>query len=523
MLTADPIKLNNKLSKSRRVVKTREDISSPTQKKAQNLLDREKAIEKSSRLFILLNQQYVGKYGTKNPHSDVNDAITFAIRIFLERDGNPTTTRLKTLEDEVSDIGANYRNNVQAAKQAKVMKEEKEREVHVATVAKAQKDAYVRPHLSHEQTTQWSVLGTLQTLSHEEKNAEEKRKLDKKGADYRVALRGQIDRQREKELAQQAEKRKIVEDMERHSRRLEMEEDRKKERLAEKFLRDKDIILNQIDEVKRRREEEKAEAVAFQQREMARAQRMLAEEEEEKEAGRQRQKASRDRLLIENEKDKARKKDLLDERRLEEQRMQREYEEKLEREEKARANAFQSRIDNLAKIGNSFETTGAGAVAKENARKEEMRMLADIRKKEIADTEREDAKIRKMKASLREAEVSNRALVEQKEVIKAKEREEARRMGEKFQKEAMDNEADKLRVVENRKAAALKLRQNLDEQMAVTRQGQSRTSKEALTDIELKINQDIIKKLEEDPDLQERIIERLHAAPQRKNAGFKYG
>lgn len=219
MLTADPIKLNNKLSKSRKPVKTRqgEELRSPTQKRAQDLLEREKAIEKSSRLFILLNQQYVAKYGTKNPHSDVNDAITFAIRNFLERDGNPTTSRLKTLEEQVADIGANYRKNVAATKAAKKEQEEQRVEEHRQAVIKAERDAYIRPHLTHEEATQWSVLGTVQALSHEERQAEERRKQERKGAAYRSALRQQIDSQEERHRAEQEEKRRQVAEMERYN------------------------------------------------------------------------------------------------------------------------------------------------------------------------------------------------------------------------------------------------------------------------------------------------------------------
>lgn len=326
MLTADPIKLNNKLSKSRRPVKTRQDIGSPTQRKAQSLLEREKAIEKSSRLFILLNQQYVAKYGTKNPHSDVNDAITFAIRNFLDRDGNPTTAKLKTLEDQVADIGANYRKNVAAAKAETIKEEKRKEEEQLQVVAKAERDAYVRPHLTHDEATQWSVIGTVQALSHEQRNAEERRRLEKKGEAYRSALKQQIESQEERHRAEQEEKRKQVAEMERLAREAEMEEHKKEARKQQKFQQDRHVILSQIEEVKRRREEEKRESIEFQRREMARAQRMLKEEEEERERERARQKEQNDRLIIENEKDKAKKKELGELRRAEEQRMQREYE-----------------------------------------------------------------------------------------------------------------------------------------------------------------------------------------------------
>ena len=180
-------------------------------------------------------------------------------------------------------------------------------------------------------------------------------------------------------------------------------------------------------------------------------------------------------------------------------------------------------MDALAKIGNSFETTGAGAVAKENERKEEARMLEDIRKKELADREREEAKQRKRKQDLLAAQGANKKLVDRKEAQKEKEREEARQMREKFLKESEELEREKAALVEKRKADARKLKQGLDDQMAVTRKGKSRTSQEALTDIELKINGGIIKRIEQDPDLQEKIISRLHAAPERRNQGFKYG
>ena len=216
MLTADPIKYSKKLNHSRKAVKTRDNLTSPTQKKAQYLLEREKAIEKSSRLFILLNQQYLAKYGTKNPHSDVNDAITLAIRNFLDRDGSPTTSRLKILEDQVADIGSNYRKNVAAAKAEKAAEEERVRVEHVAAVKKAERDAYVRPHLTHDETTQWSVLGAFQNISYEEKTFEEKRRHEKKGADYRAALKEQIDSQEERRRIAIDERRRHADELDKY-------------------------------------------------------------------------------------------------------------------------------------------------------------------------------------------------------------------------------------------------------------------------------------------------------------------
>lgn len=150
-------------------------------------------------------------------------------------------------------------------------------------------------------------------------------------------------------------------------------------------------------------------------------------------------------------------------------------------------------------------------------------MLSDIRKKEIADKEREEAKVRKMKQSLIDAQESNKRLVAQKQLESDRQKEEALDLRQRFLKEAEENERDKAAFNEKKRAEARKMKLGLDQQMAVTQKGRTRTSKEALTEIELKINQDIIKKIEQDPDLQEKIIERLKAAPERKNAGFKYG
>ena len=150
-------------------------------------------------------------------------------------------------------------------------------------------------------------------------------------------------------------------------------------------------------------------------------------------------------------------------------------------------------------------------------------MLEDIRKKQLADEERENAKQRKRRQDLLDAKAFNRTLVERKEEERQKEKEEANRMREKYLREAEENERESAAVKNKQKQKAMQLKMSLDEQVAVHRKAGTRKSMEALTDIELKINRGTIERIEGDPDLQERLFERIKAPPGKRDTGFKYG
>ncbi len=222
------------------------------------------------------------------------------------------------------------------------------------------------------------------------------------------------------------------------------------------------------------------------------------------------------------------------------------FRKKLEREEIARANAFQSRMDAINKIGHSYATKGAGAAEREASRLEEQRMLEAIRQKEIADREREEAKERKRAADLQLSKQANQKLVEQKRQQEEQEREEARRLRERFQKEAQESKEEQRREIEAKKQAAHRMKLKLDEQIAVTNQSKTRGAREGLSEQELKMNwvsaakyfllclycvlilcnfvlQSLLQKIEADPELQAKLLQKINPAVAPRDKGFKYG
>lgn len=488
-------------------------------------MDREKAIEKSSRLFILLNQQYIHKYGTKQPNSDVNDAITYRIREFLDQDGSPSAGALRSLEEEVADIAKNFRANIAARAEAKRQVEEQKRDEDrvVAQKQAAEEAERSRPRIEAEAARQWSMLSTLQVLSAEERVAQEKVALLKKTSAYKSSLTRQIEAERDQARKEKDSMRSQALEMERLAAELAQEEERKKHLKAERHQRDKEIILTQIEERQKFREQEKRENKEHEQREMARALRLKEQEQEEIRLQKEREKEARERLIIENEKEKRIKQEILLKQQEEERHMQEEYEKKLEREEIARANAFQSRMDVINKIGHSYATKGAGAAEREASRLEEQRMMEAIRQKEIADREREEAKVRKRTADLQLSKQANQKLVEQKRQQEEREREESKRLRERFQKEAQENTEQQRRGAEARKEAAHQMKLKLDEQIAVSNQSKTRGAREGLSEQELKINWSLLQKIEADPELQAKLLQKINPSIPARDKGFKYG
>lgn len=522
----DLLKIEHRLSAVRKPVKEVATVISPTQRRAKAILNREKQIEKSSRLFILLNQQYIGKYGSKHPNSNLNDTITQYVRSFLDHNGSPTNDQLVELEEEIAQVSRNFRAAVHARSEERTRQAESVIEEQRQAAKEAMREERARssgPKLGADDIAKWSVINSLQLLDFESKQAEEKRKAEKKTADFRQALAKQVEFQETRAKELEDEKRQRAQELERLARELAEEERRKKEKQAQRFLHDRDIIMSQIEERKRVKEAEKAEEVAREQREMARARRLAEQEQIERAEEKRKQKEANDRLVLETERDKQRKAELLRRQQEDEKRMQEEYKAKMEREEQARANAFQSRVEALSKIGDSFYTTGAGAIKREAMKREEQMMLDAIQRKEQEDRKKEEMKQRTRSKNLMNAKLANDQLVQQRIRRAQEDREENMRLAEKFKQEALDNSQRIQMEAQKKREAAQRMKDLLDQQVTAKSQTQGRGKKEVLSDIELKLNQDMIKKIEQNPEIQAKIMRKLNPSLPDRDSGFRFG
>ena len=128
-----------------------------------------------------------------------------------------------------------------------------------------------------------------------------------------------------------------------------------------------------------------------------------------------------------------------------------EYAAKMDAEEAARANAFQKRMDEMAKFAAKFENEGAGKVAKEERIREEQLLLLEQKRKEEADAAKEAKKAADRRARLQLQMEENTKLLERQKAVQDKLRQED------FEYQAFVlKDVDKYKQTEEQKRIALK-------------------------------------------------------------------
>jgi hypothetical protein len=158
---------------------------------------------------------------------------------------------------------------------------------------------------------------------------------------------------------------------------------------------------------------------------------------------------------------------------------------KLEREEIARANAFQARMDSLHNIANNYESR-VGAKLKQDLADNERATQNALEAKELRDAERERVKVETRKQqSLASAEY-NIAMMEKKRAAKDKERMESLERRLRLEADIVEAKQKEREVAEARRNKMLEMKRNLDSQVSQkTAKGREQAG---LSDIELHMN-----------------------------------
>jgi len=176
------------------------------------------------------------------------------------------------------------------------------------------------------------------------------------------------------------------------------------------------------------------------------------------------------------------------------------------KEEERRANAFSDRMSAQSSFGDLYEKE-AGKKLKEDAIREEQRILRDIEKKFRADDERERMKVETRKKELLKSMEVNRGLENQKQRAKEMERENDRRLRLKFESDLKIDEERKQAMLRAKMTKQQAIKDELDAQMAFRMHGKKNES--MLTPLEASLNRDLIEKVEADPSLYMKIIEKV--------------
>ncbi|CAM9707243.1 unnamed protein product [Ectocarpus sp. 13 AM-2016] len=349
---------------------------------------------------------------------------------------------------------------------------------------------------------EWLILETYQQILADEKQAEENRRAQaalqrcKQGLDEQIQQKlARSEKERREADARREQQRRAL--VEHQALQEELKESSRRKTLEEKCVRATQILGNE-----RRREWERQNRTVEEARILEDCKRKLAEE---KERQLQKRKQIAESLREMNRENVAKlamreKKKISDAE--EDKRLMQEYRERLDREQAERSAAHNRRLQRYEMIGNQWAESGAGKRQHDKDIAEERRILAEAAIKEKID---EDREIRDKEAlrvdRLRCLEDNKRLMGDKAARKKAEEKLEAE-YAQQFRIEGEMHVAKglerKREVMREKKAYARMLEDQMRETRAALRTVQ-------MTDTERKMNGELLRKLQGDRDLQERI------------------
>eukprot|EP00903_Cladosiphon_okamuranus_P010163 g9623.t1 len=349
---------------------------------------------------------------------------------------------------------------------------------------------------------EWLILETYQQVMADEKQAEEDRRAQsaiqrfKQDLDKQIQLnKSRSEEEKRDAEARKEQQRKQLEEHEAHQKEL-------KESSRRKLLEEKCVRASQILDNERRRARERQEQKLDDARLLAECKQKLAEEKEA-----QLQKRNEvARLLREMNRENVAKLALREKQKLkeaeEDKRLMKEYQERLDREQAERAAAHKKRLERYEMIGNQWAEFGAGKKQHDKDVAEERRVLAEAAIKEKADQDREKRDKEALRADRLRCLEDNKRLMDEKvarkkaeDLLEAKYAQQFRSEGEEH---AAKDVARKNQMLRQKQDHARKLK----DQMRATRAALKTVQ---MTDTERQMNGDLLRQLQENRDLQEKI------------------
>eukprot|EP00603_Paraphysomonas_imperforata_P002022 CAMPEP_0114427420 /NCGR_PEP_ID=MMETSP0103-20121206/8339_1 /TAXON_ID=37642 ORGANISM="Paraphysomonas imperforata, Strain PA2" /NCGR_SAMPLE_ID=MMETSP0103 /ASSEMBLY_ACC=CAM_ASM_000201 /LENGTH=505 /DNA_ID=CAMNT_0001596481 /DNA_START=125 /DNA_END=1642 /DNA_ORIENTATION=+ len=502
--------------------------SSSVRKKAREMLNKEKMNTTKSRLECLLVQQFQTKYGSRQPNTQLNNLIKNTVHKFVDAHDDVSTNPnlVQALENQIKDQTEKYkadvvkRNEQSARAQESLQLSSKQKNSSVQSMDNRHKlqtppaEYAIDPH-------QWAVINAIQAASVEEAAEKERAAADKKKAIFRNQLDEQLSQVEQRKQIAFEEKRKIRLETEQMKRTVELEQERADKIKRQQFERDRDMIVHQMDDRRARKEHEREQSILQDKIDMRRAQARAKEEEDLKLMKKMKQKASQEQLRIQNEKDKESKMAELQKLRLLDLKKEEEYRIKLEKEDKARADAFQKRMDAMQSIGKRFETEGAGAKERKINEQNERRLQEEIREKNAIEELKERKKIEDRQSRTQSISAENYRIMQERALKKEHALRDSAAMKARFEKEYMESKEAEARKEEHRRLKAMELKRGLDVQIAEKRFSEGDSAKNALNSREIELNKSLLKKIEKDENFQKSIYNRLHPKKQ-EDTGFAF-
>lgn len=187
------------------------DGSDSKLQRAKQLLQKEENNAKMSRLESLLVQQYIGKYGSKNPASNVNMTIKRCVRHFLRDNGadNIDNHMIDILERKVRELTQVAKDEIITSRQEEQrVKSHEEQRLRNEMKKKNSQAQNVNPNAANVELNQWAVVNALQAINDREDRMAEVRKDQERKSKFKEQLDDQIEMRQQKHMVMQEAKKK---------------------------------------------------------------------------------------------------------------------------------------------------------------------------------------------------------------------------------------------------------------------------------------------------------------------------
>ena len=285
-------------------------VKSKSQTTALEILKREEANAKLSRLECLLVQQYISKYGSKQANSRINSFIKATVSEYFHnaKDSRVIESELDGLENQIRELTTNMRlqqQNTKAKTNEGPSSSRSTSAPYKKTENNDQNGRQRNPFADSIDPNQWPVLNAIMALSDEEKQYMEKAQEHEKRIKFKEQLDNQLMDQKLRARKKENDDIAFVNKMKEDVANLEKEHVVAKLKKEESFVSERTSRLAQIEERQSIRDREREMKIAHEQKEMARARRLLEEEENLKQKRKEDQKKAQEAMKIENEYNKA--------------------------------------------------------------------------------------------------------------------------------------------------------------------------------------------------------------------------
>ncbi|KAJ1432241.1 hypothetical protein B484DRAFT_395096 [Ochromonadaceae sp. CCMP2298] len=366
-----------------------------------------------------------------------------------------------------------------------------------------------RPGMAAEDANKWPVINAIMAAAAEQKQQLADEKVRRSKLQYQHELSDQIEKNKRSKDVAKVEKQAALVVVQRQLTQYEMDIASARESKAVTRLRETEMRNLQVEERRNVKEAERQQRIREEQHMMERARRFAVEEEEDKAVDRERQRVAQENLKKENETNRAVKMEIFKERQAYEVKLNADYEIKLEREENQRNLVFKTRMDNLAKFSQGYEQR-VGARIQQQKADEERLVMENIAASERAREERDRADFDRRKAIAKRNTDFNVTMIERKRKEKEVERLDNVNRRQRMEMELVEGKRKDQRLAEEKRVRMLELRSNLDLQVT-----QRETGRNDMSSIEVTINRSIVKKMQEDNELMNKVLERVHPVSSR--------